>query len=405
METERPPLRQRLALLRRQNGCGAPGSPRQVTLAERLDRLRPARPGAPGRPSDAELAGLLRGRCLTPGLIVVERLFPLSHRHGDYLLSELSSWRTQSRGGHVAAAQAGDVFLDTETTGLAGGTGTLVFLIGLARLEPPGLRVRQLFVTTFGGEPHLLETAREWLGHAQRVVTFNGKCFDAPLLAARYRLAGMSDPLSGLPHADLLYPVRRAFASRWPDCRLQTAEALLLRFLRAGDLPSWQVPEAWFDWVRRGATQLLPGVVEHNCWDLVSLATLLPVLAAVYTRPGEAQADLCAIARGHLREGKPDAAYGCLCAHAADLDAPGRLLLARLHCSRDAWEAAAAIWEALAVSGNPDALLCLAKYHEHRRRDPGTALDLAQRLVSLEPHQAVHRHRVTRLERKLAAGG
>ena len=43
-------------------------------------------------------------------------------------------------------------FLDTETTGLAGGTGTCAFLIGVGSIEPAGFRLRQFFMRDYGEE-------------------------------------------------------------------------------------------------------------------------------------------------------------------------------------------------------------------------------------------------------------
>src|SRR5690606_31598786 len=129
------------------------------------------------------------------------------------------------------------VFLDTETTGLAGGTGTVAFLIGLGRVEAGHLVVRQFWLTSFAGERDLLAAAGDWVDGVDGMVTYNGRSFDLPLVATRCRLAGASDRFSGLRHLDLLGPTRRAFARRWEDCRLTTAERRLLRFERVDDLP------------------------------------------------------------------------------------------------------------------------------------------------------------------------
>jgi hypothetical protein len=402
MDRPRSPLRERLALLRQPGGqleAASAAAAVAVPVAERMARLRPDRPPETHRPGDDALAALLGGSCLAPGLIVRERLVPRDHRHGHYPVYEVGA--LEAPDSRFAGLREGDVLLDTETTGLAGGTGTLVFLLGVARVEPEGLRVCQWFLTGFGGEPHLLEAARGWLGRSERLLTFNGKSFDAPLLAARFRLAGAADPLAGLRHEDLLYPVRRAFARRWPDCRLQTAEERLLGFRRQGDLPSWEIPGVWFDWVRRGNTRFLPALLAHNYWDLLSLAALLPALAAAYGGVGRVTADRAAIARGYVRDGKPERAFAQLRSCADDLDVPGRLLLARLHRGRGEWEAALALWEPLAAQGSVEAVLCLAKYHEHRSGDFSAALVQARRLVELEPRQPAHRFRVCRLERKL----
>src|SRR5262249_57224124 len=135
------------------------------------------------------------------------------------------------------------VFLDTETTGLAGGTGTLAFLVGLGRIDGEVLRLRQFFLTGFRGEAALLQAAAAWSAGRQYLVTFNGKSFDAPLLTTRYRLARLPDPFADLHHVDLFHPTRRAVSRQWPDWRPQTPEKRLLGVQPGPDLPAHLLPE------------------------------------------------------------------------------------------------------------------------------------------------------------------
>ena len=129
------------------------------------------------------------------------------------------------------------LFVDTETTGLAGGTGTLVFLLGVARFVPGGLDVEQWLLLSPSAEGEWLAAIAARLPRDPLLVSFNGKAFDLPLLAARHRMQRMRDPFAQRAHWDLLFPLRRAFASRWPDCRQQTAERRLLGIERLDDLP------------------------------------------------------------------------------------------------------------------------------------------------------------------------
>jgi uncharacterized protein YprB with RNaseH-like and TPR domain len=110
-------------------------------------------------------------------------------------------------------------------------------MIGLARIEQDEIRLRQYFQTSFRAEAGMLAHALSWISSASHLVSFNGKCFDVPLLITRYRLARMENCLADLPHIDLPHPTRTAFAKNWPDCRLQTAEQYLFRFYRDHDLP------------------------------------------------------------------------------------------------------------------------------------------------------------------------
>lgn len=177
---------------------------------------------------------------------------------------------------------------DTETTGLAGGTGTRAFMLGFARWTASGLEVRQLWISRLAAESAMLERFAQWLSvEAFQLVSYNGRSFDGPLLRARYRLARQRDPLQQLPHHDLLHAVRRRFRREWPSCRLAEAEARLLGVQRKDDLPGALVPAAFLDTLRGGDPRPLERVRRHHFQDLVSLAGLLPrlcELAAVAPR-------------------------------------------------------------------------------------------------------------------------
>jgi uncharacterized protein YprB with RNaseH-like and TPR domain len=164
---------------------------------------------------------------------------------------------------------------DTETTGLAGGTGTRAFMIGAADWHDGGLRVRQLYITTMAGETAMLRTFSEWIDADTVLVSYNGKSYDAPLLATRYRLARMANPLAGLTHVDLLHPMRRRYRQVWENCKMQTAERKLLRIVREDDLPGSEAPRAWLTYLRGGSSGDLVRVAAHNLQDVRSLSGLL----------------------------------------------------------------------------------------------------------------------------------
>ncbi len=168
---------------------------------------------------------------------------------------------------------------DTETTGLAGGTGTRAFMLGFARWSDAGLELRQLWISRLGAEAAMLERFAQWLSEAAfQLVSYNGRSFDAPLLRARYRLCRQRDPLQGQPHHDLLPAVRRRFKRHWPSCRLAEAEVRLLGVQRNDDLPGSEAPAAFLSSLRTGAHAPLQRVRLHHRQDLISLASLLPRL-------------------------------------------------------------------------------------------------------------------------------
>ena len=168
---------------------------------------------------------------------------------------------------------------DTETTGLAGGTGTRAFMIGAGDWIDGRFRIRQLTITSMAAEAAMLRHFAGWLNSDTVLVSYNGKCYDAPLLATRYRLARQPNPIAGLGHIDLLHPVRRQWKQQWENCRLATAERQLLGVVREDDLPGSEAPAAWLTYLRGGSARNLRRVAEHNAQDLKSLAGVLLLMA------------------------------------------------------------------------------------------------------------------------------
>jgi uncharacterized protein YprB with RNaseH-like and TPR domain len=393
-------LKDRLALLSKQGGAlGGEGAraaefASASTTAERLQRLldQSTRCEKARRNVDDDAALLLGGSVIAAGVVVVERLFFPDYIHGGEPVATLFEAPLHVLNDGQPVRPWDLLFLDTETTGLAGGTGTLPFVLGLARPEPEGLRLRQYFLTGFTGEAAMLDHARTWLDECSHLVTFNGKCFDVPLLTTRYRLMRLATPLQTKGHLDLLHPTRAAFANRWSDCRLQTAEQRLLGFVRTNDLGGHLIPA-----VVLGRADEVPRVLEHNRWDLVSLAGLLSRLAAVFSGSGHEDADPRAVARHRLRRGDEAGALLELAMHASSLGVTGLLELAQLYRRRGDWERAVPIWEDLAGQGVAEALERLAKYHEHVRGDIPAALSLTDRLLVRQGARPEHVRRRQRL--------
>jgi hypothetical protein len=174
------------------------------------------------------------------------------------------------------------LLLDLETTGLAGGTGTLPFLVGLAWWQDGGLVTRQLFLEVPGREAPLLADVMARATGRQAVVTYNGASFDLPLLRTRARLARRDDPCAALRSCDLLVAARRLWGRRLPDCRQQTVERDLRgRHRGGGDIDGALIPAAYHAFLRDGSPSLLPQVLRHNRRDLVGLAEILVAVAGV----------------------------------------------------------------------------------------------------------------------------
>jgi hypothetical protein len=315
-----------------------------------------------------------------------------------FALENLSGLREPPRlPGEPAGAPRRHVYLDTETTGLSGGSGTLAFLVGMAVVEDDVIVLHQFLMTRFAAEAELLAAFADTLAPDDHLVSYNGKSYDLPLLVSRFRMQGLAHPFNELPHLDLLYPVRRLFGRRWLDCRLTSLEANLLGVTRLDDLPGSEAPAAWFDFVRRGRGALLARVVEHNRQDILSLALAHRALSQAIDAPRRYDVDLHALARWLLETCETDA-RALLQRHADALCPDGQRLLARLLRRAGHWPRAVAIWESLAASGCPDSLERLAKYHEHISKDLAAAQDCCTRL----PVTPAHDRRRRRITAKIA---
>jgi uncharacterized protein YprB with RNaseH-like and TPR domain len=393
-------LDQRLRQLRGQSAARRPPASARSGLAERLRRLgSPAhRPVGSKAPDEQTLAASVGAESFAPGVLLVQRRIALDQRQGHIRIRDCLSALPDLLDKPACDARAW-MFLDTETSGLAGGTGTWVFLCGLLRVDAQGLALRQYLLTRLDAEGPYLEAIASELETAGLLVTYNGKSFDIPLLVTRFRLAGLSITFEGKLHLDVLHPIRRVFGPLWPDCRLVTAEQRLLGLARARDLPGAEIPAAWLAWLRQGEVEALAAVLRHNRWDLLSLPALAVPLRRSLIDPVASGADVHAVARLHLSLGNADPALALLSAHRERLGPPALLDLARLHRRRGEWAAASAIWKTLAEQGVPEALEAQAKYLEHQKRQYVEALECVARL----PDGSARDHRRQRLEEKLKA--
>ncbi len=198
------------------------------------------------------------------------------------------------------------LMIDTETTGLHGGSGTLPWVVGLSWFEDELLIVRQLFLGRPGAEGPLLRMLAEKIEACSVLVTFNGKCFDWPLLRTRFVLNRIAPP-TAKPHLDLLHCARRVFKRRLGATRLQDLEVAVLGFRREGDIAGADIPAVYFDWLRSGLSEQVERVLEHNAQDLVSMAGILAELCRRFEglHADDAAEDCLSLARVAVRCEQP----------------------------------------------------------------------------------------------------
>lgn len=397
----------------------AGGAPRPYRLAEGLDGFLTQ--------TDAGEAFYLERRY---ALATAWGPLPLKHA----LQLPAGAW-TQL--GRVAPGFAIDraVFFDTETTGLAGGTGTYAFLVGLGFFQGGQFVVRQYFLRDYPEEDALLAAIAADLAPYSSLVSFNGKSFDWPLLETRFRLNRRRVPLAGAPHLDLLHPARRIWRDRLGSCSLQSLEREVLGLQRQGDVPGSQIPALYFDYLRSGDLSHLAEIIDHNRLDILSLVALAGWMGQMVTEPlgstpdGELLPGDDLYQLGRLFESRSCLGEALTCYEAAlqrgvAVVSEQTLLrqLSTAYKRAKEQQQAVAIWERM-IEGRGSLSLFpyieLAKHHEHttRRYDVAErltlqALEVAEQRRSLSgaygpaalrEYREVE-HRLRRLQRKLGQG-
>ncbi|HET9361348.1 MAG TPA: ribonuclease H-like domain-containing protein [Vicinamibacterales bacterium] len=404
------------------------------------DRLRGViRPGVSGEPGPrlvdavaraSDAAELLGGEWNGTGsrrFLVVERRYAPCHRHGSASVADgvppQEGWpRLSLLGGAPRGAM---MFVDLETTGLAGGAGTYAFLVGCGWFDDGGFTIRQFFLSSFDAERDLLDAVNSVAERAATVVTFNGKSFDLPLVETRCALHRMDALLTARPHVDMLHPARRLWRrdeeaggvpGSIPSCRLGSLEHWLLGHERDGDIAGFEIPARYFRYVHTGDAAPLDAVFEHNRLDLLSLA-LLTSRAVQLLNEGASGATTAreALGMGSLFEhaGMTHEALACFTRSAesepslrADALRAYAVLSRRLRRFDDAARAWQRLLELRECPSHVvrEATEALAVHHEHRLRNLLSARrfalsSLAMKSTAARTHAA--EHRLARLDRKI----
>lgn len=362
---------------------------------------------------------------------LIQEIYPAKHLHGRRRLHDLRAI-DMSLAAEVVSDQAlrgakleDLVFLDTETTGLVGGAGTLVFMVGVGAFVKDGFRLRQYFLRDPAKEDAMLYALQGDLDPAAGLVTFNGKIFDVPLLEMRYML-GLRQrwSLTSFPQIDLLYPARRLWRRVLPDCSLGTIERSVLGVRRTEeDVPGHEIPGLYQDFLRTGDASGMARVAYHNAVDILSLVVLTTEVLSRHDQATLASlmdGEALGVARWHQSGGrlkKAELAYQEALSHA---DSDTRLEALRRYSfflkREGRHEEAVAGWKEWyqLAPDNPLPCIELAKYFEWHARDLAQASYWAENALEAISHwpegwrrdreMKATEHRLARLARKTVEG-
>ena len=274
------------------------------------------------------------------------------------------------------------LFLDTETTGLSGGAGTVAFEIGVGFFESDKMIIRQYVMRDYSEEAAMLCEIAELIKRFEIIVSFNGKSFDLPLLESRMVMNRIRLALTQMPHLDLLHASRRVYKLRLRRCSLSALEEAVLGHTRSNDLPGAQVPQRYFDYVRLGDFSLLEDVLRHNFEDVKNLAVLTSHLCSVFRSPLQIEhpEDLFSVGKTLMRCGHTQKARDCFrILGKSSLSAQAHLHLSSSYKKEHDWIQASSYWLDMiqAGEGGIQPYIELAKYHEHITHNISSALEYA----------------------------
>ncbi|ACL70211.1 ribonuclease H-like domain-containing protein [Halothermothrix orenii] len=338
------------------------------------------------------------------GFLKKEKTYPLDYKHGIYKLSDINKLGpgglSKLDSGGVSGVEnitPGDLlFVDTETTGLMGGSGTLVFLVGIGYFDKSNFKIEQFLIRDFEDEPAMLFHLGNILKDYPAIVSFNGKSFDLPLLNSRFIL-NRFNPLEFENHIDLLYPARRVW-NHLESCALGSLEERVLNINRIDDLPGHEVPKTFFRFLNEKKGQLLQPVLKHNLLDILTLVTLMVHLVNAFSGVIELTGEeLYNLGKAHERDKNLMESIKC---YEMALKRTKNSCLRSKICHRLSWQykragrwkEAVTVWEEM-ISNNLGGIFPyveLAKYYEHREKNLTRAFKYTeQALAYLNKYRAL----------------
>jgi uncharacterized protein len=338
------------------------------------------------------------------------RHWPRHQRHGSMDIVDLQQMPAGNLGaitqGEIAAVDPRRIaFLDTETTGLAGGSGTYAFLIGAGSITDHGFELKQFFLRDYADEPSQLTALAEYLAGFEVLVTYNGKTYDQPLLETRYRMTRMRSPFARMRHLDLLHGARRLYKLQFASCRLVELEQQILGVERDDDVPGNLIPLLYFEYLRTKDAHRLASIFEHNAYDILTLACLTGIIPRAFEAPLEVPlhrgAEMVGLGRWLRAAGRHEEAAALL-RRAIGAGLKDELLwrtvfdCAALEKKCGRMDGALALYSELTTAANPfqaQAFEEIAKHYEHAEKNFALALEFAEQACRLAPGAATEARR------------
>ena len=380
-------------------------------------------PQTPKKPSDKEISfpqisEVISGNWLNEKdktVFVSDTVLPYPFNHGNVLIEKMPDFRYFSvlldDPSYQSFPSGQYLFLDTETTNLGLGSGTLIFMVGLCWFEQEGLKTRQFFLEDISAEPVFLLNVHSFLEKFSSLVSFNGKTFDIPLLRSRFVINRIPEEIRELRHIDLLHVSRNLFKRNIISKRLVDIEIEIIRFQRTrDDIPGWLIPQAYFDYLESGESAPIASIFYHNRMDIISLAVLANFLAEIFEERqinNNIQTSLAELLLKN-RNFPLSLEFFIKNWHDGDLstlDRPGLRNFGYVLKKSGRWEQALTVWEKLAGNGDISAHIELAKYFEHHHKNTRMALEWTEKaiMISIEEKDRIGLvHRKDRLLKKMA---
>ncbi|MFO8037227.1 MAG: ribonuclease H-like domain-containing protein [Anaerolineales bacterium] len=358
---------------------------------------------------------------------IVEKRYPLDFSLGSisiqpsFSVHPLSKWIGEPSLGEYPLGDY--AFIDTETTGLSGGTGVYTFLIGVGRFQEDHFHISQFFLQDPAQETAQLSALEKLLAPTKVIISYNGKAFDLPRLKSRYQTHHWPPPLRSILHIDLLHLSRRLWNNQLSSCTLGDIESCILNFERSEeDVPGWQVSDLFFEYLHTQDPTPLKRIFYHNEMDVLSMAAILNRISDILNPPHretiQRPEELLSAGKFFADLNEPDNAISLLEQSICKLDSDSDLYyegvksLSFLHKKKGDYHRAVPLWKEATNRGDFYAYIELAKYYEHHQKEYQEAIHWTLSAISevdnarLETHK-IHslkadlEHRLNRLKKKL----